>query len=276
LMFLFSWWIGTRETNVYLSLMIAGILVLFGLFFKHQRFYWVVSVALIGFSMLNMQISEIPTIPRWLYPLTNTVVNRIVPDEEYLAFFVDRGLPISPELLSLSGGLANSSDFAIFNDPTLNDVENWLSRKGKDTYVQFLLSHPVYTLTSPWKNIREILAPTDILSYAPRFIIPPLSWALENLVFMHPLWLLAVFTLATAPIVIWVRPWNSKAFWLVFIFLILFFPHFYLAWHGDAAEVGRHAIQASVQLRLALWLLLLLALDTIVTNGYTIRTRHRS
>ena len=45
LIFLFGWWIGTRETNVYLSLMTAGILVLVGLFFKRQRFYWAVSAA---------------------------------------------------------------------------------------------------------------------------------------------------------------------------------------------------------------------------------------
>jgi len=276
LIFLFGWWIGTRETNAYLSLMIAGILVLVGLIFKRQRFYWAVSAVLIGFCLVNMQISDVPTIPRWLYPLTNTVLYRIVPNEEYLTFFADRGLPVSSELLSLSGGLANSDNFAIFNDTALNSVENWLYRKGKDTYVQFLLYHPVYTLMSPWNHVREILAPTDMLSYAPRPMIPLLSWIFENLLFMHPLWLLAVFTLVTAGIVTWFKPWKSKVFWLVFIFLIIFFPHFYLVWHGDAAEVGRHAIQASVQLRLTLWLLFLLALDKILIHGYTIRTRHRT
>jgi len=275
LIFLFGWWIGTRETNVYLSLMIAGILVLVGLFFKRQRFYWAVSAALIGFCVVNMQISELPTIPRWLYPLTNTVLHRILPSEEYTSFFEARGMPVSPELLSLSGGLANSGDFAVFNSPALNEMENWLYRKGKDTYVQFLLAHPVYTLTSPWLHVREILAPTDFLSYAPQPVSLMLAWVFENLVFLRPLWLLASLALLTTMAVIRANPWKSGSFWLVFVFLLLFFPHFYLVWHGDAAEVGRHAIQASVQLRLSLWLLFLLALDKIVTNDYGLRTRYR-
>lgn len=263
LLILFSWWIGTRETNVYLSLLIAGILILVGVFFKRQRFYWAVSAILVGLCVVNMQISEVPTIPRWLYPLTNTVLHRILPDEEYLSFFEANGMPAPPELLALSGGLANSGDFAVFNDPALNDVEAWLYRKGKDTYVQFLLTHPLYTLTSPWKHARELLAPTDFLSYAPPPVLPPLAWVFENLVFMHPLWLLAVLALLTIVVTIKARPWKFNAFWLVFIFLLLFLPHFYLVWHGDAAEVGRHAIQASVQLRLSLWLLLVLSLDLV-------------
>ncbi len=276
LIFLFAWWIGTRETNVYLSLMVAGILVLVGRFFKRQRFYWGISAALVGFCMINMQISEVPTIPRWLYPLTNTVLHRVLPDEEYLTFFEDRGLPVPPELLSLSGGFANRKDFAVFNDPALNEVEDWLYRKGKDTYIQFLYYHPFYTLTSPWIHANEILASTAILEYAPAPLIPPVEWIIENFIFMHPLWLLVIFVLVTSVIVIWAQPWKKSLFWLVFIFLLLFLPHFYLVWHGDAAEVGRHAIQASLQLRLALWLLLLLALDKIVSNDYRIRTRYRS
>lgn len=276
LIFLFGWWIGTRETNVYLSLMIAGILVVVGLFFKRQRFYWAVSAALIGFCVVNMQISELPTIPRWLYPLTNTVLHRILPSEEYTSFFEARGMPVSPELLSLSGGLANSGNFAVFNNPTLNEMENWLYRKGKDTYIRFLLAHPAYTLTSPWLHVREILAPTDFLSYAPQPVSLMLAWGFENLVFLRPLWLLATLALLTTMVVIRANPWKSGSFWLAFISLLLFFPHFYLVWHGDAAEVGRHAIQASVQLRLSLWLLFLQALDKIVTNAHGIRTRYRS
>ena len=263
LIFLFSWWIGTRETNVYLSLMIAGILVLVGLFFKRQRFYWAVSAVLLGFCVVNMQISEVPTIPRWLYPLTNTVLHRILPSEEYLSFFEANGMPAPPDLLSLSGGFAHSGDFAVFNNPALNDVEDWLYRKGKDTYVQFLLSHPIYTMTSPWLHVREILAPIDILSYAPQAVSPAMAWVFENFFFARPLWLLVLLAFTTILAVIRVAPWKASSFWLVFIFLLLFFPHFYLVWHGDAAEIGRHAIQASVQLRLALWLSLFLALDTV-------------
>jgi hypothetical protein len=74
LIFLFASWIGTRETNIYLGLLVAGMLFFVGLIYKRQRFYWAVSVLLLIFGYVNLQISEIPTIPRWLYPLTNTVL----------------------------------------------------------------------------------------------------------------------------------------------------------------------------------------------------------
>lgn len=261
---LFGWWIGTRETNVYLSLMTAGILVLVSLVYKRQRFYWALSVLLIFFGYINMQISEVPTIPRWLYPLTNTVLNRILPNEEFLAFFEAKGMPVPPELLALSGGFANSEDFAVFNNPALDDIERWLYKRGKEVYVRFLIRHPVYTLTDPWIHVDEILEPKELPSYTPEQYKPVLGWLFGPLLYPNSIWLVLFLSLATVTTTIITKPWQgSRVFWLILGVLVLFFPHFYLVWHGDAAEVGRHAIQASVQLRLSLWLLLLLALDLI-------------
>jgi len=265
LIFLFAWWIGTRETNVYLSLMIAGILVLIGLFFKQQRFYWAVSVVLVIFCYINMQISEVPTIPRWLYPLTNTVLHRILPNDEFVQYFEAMGMPVSPELLSLSGGFANSENFAVYNNPALEEMERWLYKRGKDVYVRFLIDYPAYTLFSPWWHIRELLASSDVPSYAPDEYTPVMAWLFGSIFFPNSLWFVLLLALLTLALTVVTKAWrDSYAFWLMLGFLALFFPHFYLAWHGDAAEVGRHAIQASVQLRLTLWLLLLLALDKIV------------
>ena len=277
LTFLFGWWIGTRETNVYLSLMTAGILVLVGLLFKRQRFYWAVSAVLVFFCYVNMQISEVPTLPRWLYPLTNTILHRILPNEAFTQYFEYFGMPVTPELLALSGGYADSEDFAVFNDPALGEMESWLYKRGKDVYIDFLIAHPAYTLVSPWQHLDELLAPTDLRGYAPEHYSLVLAWLFGELFFPNSLWLVMVLVSVTLVLTGRAKSWkSSRAFWLVLGFLALFFPHFYLVWHGDAAEVGRHAIQASVQLRLALWLLLILALDTIVTNGHRIRTRHRS
>jgi hypothetical protein len=224
---------------------------------------------LLLFGYVNLQISEIPTIPRWLYPLTNTVLYRILPNEEFLLYFEAKGLPVSPQLLSLRGGFANSGDFAVFNNPELNDTENWLYKRGKDVYVRFLLDHPVYTLTSPWRYARELLAPRDLRNYAPDQFAPLMAWLFGSVFFSNSVWLVALHGVVVFGMTALAKSWRgSAAFWLVFWFWALFFPHFYLVWHGDAAEVGRHAIQASVQLRLALWLCLLLALDIMppVTN----------
>jgi hypothetical protein len=265
---LFAWWMGTRETNVYIGLLVAALLFLVGLAYKRQRFYWALSVLLVLFAYVNLQISEIPTIPRWLYPLTNTLLHRILPEEEFLAYFEASGLPVSAQLLSLSGGFANSADFAVFNHHALNEVETWLYRRGKDVYIRFLLDHPVYTLTSPWQHVRELLAPQDLMSYASERYKPALNWLFEGIFFPRSLWLVLALAVSALIATLRANPWQRKpVFWLILGFWVLFFPNFYLAWLGDAAEVGRHAIQASIQLRLALWLHLLLALDTIAVKA---------
>lgn len=274
LIILFGWWIGTRETNVYLSLLIAAILVPIGLFYKRQRFYWAVSILLALFCYINIQISELPTFPRWLYPLTNTVLNRILPSDEFLSYFEKKGMPVSPELLALQGGLADSDNFAVYNSPELNEMERWLYRKGKEVYVRFLIDHPVYTLISPWQHLKELLAPSDLQNNGSG---QTLARSIGNLFFPSSLWLVALLVILALGLTLGTkRKSHILAFWLVLGFLALFFPHMYLVWHGDAAAVGRHAAQSSIQLRLALWLIIFLSLDKIIANGYQIRTRNRT
>lgn len=263
LLFLLAWWTGTRETNVYLSLMIAGILGVVGLFFKRQRFYWAVGALLVWFCFFNLHISETPTLPRWLYPLTNTILHRILPEEEFVQYFEARGMPVTPALLALSGGYANSGGFAVFNNGALDEMERWLYKRGKDVYIRFLLEHPAYTIFSPWQNIGALLAPNDLRGYAPQQYHPPLAWLFGGLLYPASLYLAALLALMALVVGLRSKVWRGGPLaWLVIGFLALFLPHFYLAWHGDAAEVGRHAIQASVQLRLGWWLLLFLSLSS--------------
>lgn len=262
LLLLLAWWIGTRETNVYLGLLAAGMLILVGLFSKRQRFYWAMSALLIWFALFNLRISEAPTLPRWLYPLTNTILHRILPAEEFVQYFEAQGMPVTPELLALSGGYADSGGFAIFNNSALDEMERWLYKRGKDAYIRFLLDHPAYTLLSPWQNLSALLAPDDLRGYAPSPYQPPLAWLFGGLLYPDSLWLLAGLAPAALAVGLSSKVWRAGSpAWLVMAFLALFLPHFYLVWHGDAAEVGRHAIQASIQLRLGVWLFLLLALD---------------
>jgi len=262
LLFLLAWWIGARETNVYLGLSLAALLILVGLLTARQRVYWAVSALLIWFCLFNLHISETLTFPRWLYPLTNTILHRILPNETFVAYFEARGMPVTPDLLALSGGYADSGGFAIFNASALDEMERWLYKRGKEVYIHFLLDHPAYTLLSPWQNLGDLLAPDDLRGYAPPQYDPPLAWLFGGLLFPDSLWLAGALTLAALAAALYGKVWRAGSpAWLALGFFVLFFPHLYLVWHGDAAEVGRHAIQASVQGRLGLWLLLLLGLD---------------
>lgn len=264
LLLLFAWWTGTKDTNIYLCLLVATALILVGLFFRRHRYYWAMSALMIGFSLVNMQISEIPIMPRWLFPLTNIVLNRILPNREFLNYFESNEMPVSAKLLTLSGEYAFSDNFAVFNDPGLNDLEKWLFKQGKQVYIQFLLGHPIYTLISPWQNTIDLLGTEEIVGYMykPDDYSPVLGWFFGSIIFANSLWMLSLLALFAIVLTLSKKTWQEyRIFWLVIGLLALFFPHFYLVWHGDSADVSRHALQASVQLRLSLWLLIFIGLD---------------
>ncbi|HSA99443.1 MAG TPA: hypothetical protein VLE49_02250, partial [Anaerolineales bacterium] len=44
---------------------------------------------------------------------------------------------------------------------------------------------------------------------------------------------------------------------------ILIFPHYFITWHGDVMGIYRHVVSASIQFYLGVWLLVLLALDSL-------------
>ena len=55
--------------------------------------------------------------------------------------------------------------------------------------------------------------------------------------------------------------------WVMFVFLLLAVPHLYLVWHGDALDIARHAVMGNVQFHLGIWLLLILFIDSLFTDG---------
>lgn len=268
LTFALLYWINTREANLYLCLLIAIGIFLLGLIERNQRFYWLVSAMIILVSLITLRSSERLAMPRWAFSLTNVILQRILPQPEYVDFFVKHGMPMSAEVKALEGGWANSNDFAIFNDSALNKFEHWLYARGKETYAWFLLRFPGYTLISPLANLSAMMAVPDLgeiyeLNYRPLF--PRL---LDNLLFpIRWFGLYMGLCLVLIAGVLFIKPWSDdRAFWIVALLLILWVPHIFLVWHADAMEIERHAIQANIQFRLAMWLLVVLAADVLVVH----------
>lgn len=270
LSFALVYWINTREANLYLCLLIAIGIFLFGLIKRNQRFYWLASAMIVLASLITLRSSERLAMPRWAFSLTNVILQRILPQPEYVDFFANHGMPTSPELKALEGGWANSNDFAVFNDAALNKFEHWLYARGKETYALFLLRFPGYTLISPLANLSVMMAVPNLaeiyeLNYRPLF--PGL---LDNLLFpIQWFGLYMGLCLVLIAGVLFIKPWNDvRAFWLIALLVILWVPHIFLVWHADAMEIERHAVQANIQFRLAMWLLAFLAADVLILHRF--------
>jgi len=278
LMLYFVLWMSFREANAYIALMVAFALVVIGLLQRTLRVYWLLSFLIAVTFFVNYQLSSIYALPRWALPLAEVITIRILPDQEYLNFFANNGMPVNPALMAFSGRWANSDEYAIVNSVELAKFEKWLYTEGRRVYVKFLLTHPRYTIESPLENIDVLLA-DDFFEEVP---VPGYSPALPIVVneILYPeryfrlyLW---VSLFASGFIFANSLRQEKRVNWVVFVSLLLAIPHLYLVWHGDALNVARHAVMGNVQFHLGIWLLIVLFVDSIFTDRQRVQKIDRS
>lgn len=254
-------WALTRDTNGWILLLVAGLILLAVLFFKARRRYLFVSIlfALI-FALSNLSADRGH---RWVFPFQNVLAQRILTDPDALAFFEHCGMPLTPELLGLAGGLANSGERAFYTDPALESYRTWLYADGKACYMRWLFSRSLTGLLVPWTDFETLLAFEKIDSFYPQKYQPLLPWYAQLLLYPQEslLWLWAGTTSA-ALVAIWKKLWKINPAWVVFIVLcLLVYPHMWIVWHGDVIGTDRHALTVSLQFVLSLWFLGLLIAD---------------
>ena len=269
--FLIVLWMSIREANAYIGLIAAIVLLLIGALRKNLRVYWVHSFFFIAMFAVNSQLSAAYGLPRWALPLAEVITKRILPDQEFLNYFSENGMPVTPELMALSGRNANSDNYAIVNSTRMRKFSKWLFQDGRNVYARFLLSHPFYTVESPLEDMDTLLA-SDFFT---GITIPNYTPALPELIneFLYPqkwFWLYLWISLFSSGMVFAANlRTKSASLWVIFTFLLLSIPHLYLIWHGDALDVERHAVIVNVQFHICIWLLVTGALDVILSNQQT-------
>jgi hypothetical protein len=267
-------WVFTRDTNGWLMLMIVGAITLAVLFFgASKRFIWIsgVFVILFGLGTLNADIGN-----RWIYPFQNVLAQRILPDEDAVEFFAACGMPVTPELMRLSGGFANSKSRAFYTDPALDSYRKWLHTDGKVCYMRWLLASPMNSIAQPMPDFEALIAFPDVGRFFPQQYKPQLPWYLEGLLFPKGailiLWILNTIAVLIALVG---KAWKFNVAWvIVIVSCILVYPHLFIVWHGDTVGTDRHALMASVQFVLGLWLTLLLIAERIILRLHEMYLKH--
>jgi hypothetical protein len=257
-------WAFTRDTNGWLLSMISGLIVLGVLLFGARKRYLSLAIVFVILFALSNFSSDKGN--RWVFPLQNVLAQRILPDQGAFAFFVDCGLPVTPELLSLEGGFANSNERAFYNEPALQSYRTWLHASGKSCYMRWLLSRPLASLREPWLDLEWLLAFKDVASFYPQRYVPLLPWYMERILYPQDavLWLWALTTVA-ALVAVWKKAWKANPAWLLLIGLcLLIYPHLFIVWHGDVPGTHRHALTISLQFVLSFWLLGLLLAERVL------------
>ena len=257
-------WAFTRDTNGWILLMIAGLIVAGHALFQHAQTI-PFDCYRVCICSLYSAISALDRGNRWVFPFQNVLAQRILTDQEALAFFADCGMPVTPELLEMADGYAGSSDRAFYKEPALESYRVWLHADGKSCYMRWLLSRPMASLRQPWLDLEWLLAFEDVSS----FIHSGMSLycpGMRNMCCIPDCGFVAMdIDSIAALIAILKKAWKTNPAWIVFIGLcLLIYPHLFIVWHGDVPGTHRHALTVSLQFGLGLWLFGLLFLEAIL------------
>jgi len=255
----------TRDTNAYLLLMLAGLILLAVLLRWMQPRSLILAAFFIFIFLLNNADASLGG--RWIFPLINLIGRRVLPNQQAVKFFESCGMPVSPELMGLKGEFANGDDRAFYNDPALESFRTWLNEHGKTCYMRWLVTNPVDSISSSWNEFQNLIAfdNVDNGNYFSRAYDPVLPWRVERVLYPDQLilWIWG-FVTAAALIAVFSRAWHWNPLWAAFILLCLpIFPHLFISWHGDAMAPQRHALSVGLELMLSFWMLIFLLLDTV-------------
>jgi len=254
----------TRDTNAYLLLMLAGLLVLAVILRWTEPRTLILSAAFVGIFLLNNADADLGG--RWVFPFLNVMGRRILPNPQAVDFFESNcDLVVTSDLMALEGEFANGQSRAFYNDPDLADFRSWTYQRGKTCYMRWLVSNPMHSGAEAFEQFGPLVAFPDVDNYFTRFYKPILPAFIERILYPDRfiLWIFVAVT-AVALIAILIRAWRDNPLWAAFILLVLpIFPHLFITWHGDAMAPARHALSVGLELYLSTWLLFLLCVDRI-------------
>ncbi len=209
---------------------------------------------------------------RWRVPFYDVMGKRILPDPEFVDWFAENGMPTSDALLERAGKAAGEDgEQSINRNPDLEEFRAWSGEHGRRTYLKFLVSHPIYSITAPARQFWDMYG-FRVNGYAhpgfgPLFPTDRLVNAAER---RHLLTagVCVVIISVVATIVLWMRRTIPYGAWALvpLAMILLAVPHAWLNYHGGGIELERHTAIAAVHAYLGVALLGLYLLDELIVR----------
>ena len=254
-----------RDTNAYLLLAFSGLMFI-GLFFSSTRthplfraYLIIMAGFLVIFSLHNLTVNK----SRYVQSIFDVVLYRMIPNQESLNYLIAHGMPYDESYMFMTSLNLKQLDDLKMSNEKLQNLYTWVSDHGVNVLASYLLSHPLYTLSAPFKDIQG-WANSENSGY--RMVLVPISSRirlLSTLMYLRwdwsPVLFLALF-FASVGMIGYGR--QRESLWVfVFSLFISVYPMALLIWHGDPGELQRHIFQVALQLRLAAWMLIVMMFE---------------
>lgn len=206
---------------------------------------------------------------RHAFPMRNVYAVRVLPYPDRVEWFADHGMPqaelfVDPDVPGARAPVAAEPGHPLVTwvgeeDPVISEWSAWFEREGRATFMRWVLTHPSYLLTEPWREPERSFnnAEGDRSFYAPGQT-RQVPWVSGILVPAQPFALLV--GLAASAWVIRHGRWREPLFLVGAAAVLLAAPHALVSWHSDGMEAVRHLTIPMIQFHLGVVLLVLAAI----------------
>jgi len=182
---------------------------------------------------------------RYRLPILNNIVFKILPNNNYLLWFKEEGMPCADDLKKEYSNLNNYKEiYPLYNDTNYTELFNWVIKDGKTVYMKFLLTHPYksFLFTEKSSNLKKIFAynfgyigPISGLAKLSHFIFP-----LFNIIFVLILFIIFIYLSGKEKSRLWLFP---------SIIIIVFTVNALILYNADALEVERHLFITNIMIQ---------------------------
>lgn len=216
------------------------------------------SIILFVFQNYTSTVGE-----RYKLPLFNSIVGRVVQNEESVKWFKDEGMPLTENIVRDFKGVNIDEDanrelvYAKYSDTTYRKLFSWILKDGKSVYQKFLVTHWSYLfLLDQNEKQRGRIFCSNLFGYTqnpqgfsvysdktfPNFTITSLILLMI---------ILCVFSFLN----------NSKIIYFPVLLVILFSVNSIISYNADALEVRRHLFITQIIIEFLNILSVILVLD---------------
>jgi hypothetical protein len=195
-----------------------------------------------------------------------------------MEYFLDAGLPLDKQDVSELREYDRDIFMEVFTSSTYKATKDWLMENGRSVYLAYLFNDPIKSLTAPFQDIEHLLNPDSSEYRKPVNETPGWLLYLSRILFPRSLLVALLLFLIPGVLVLLIAGRHSlQAWWIVaYLLLLTAYPLMFIIFHGDAIELERHALQVSMQIRLAGWLFLLAMFDIVLSRVANSKTRIQS